>query len=153
MRQQAVSRFELLQDLEQSLRSGELSMHYQPIVDLTKSELIGFEALMRWQHPKWGQIPPEVFIPIAEQSDLIFELGSFALHEAIGEASSWERAGAQQSQLFVTVNLSARQFHDPELLSVVEEALAASALAPDDHQDRPVFCQPIKGEHLQRHAA
>ncbi len=130
MRDQAVSRFELLQDLEHSLRSGELSMHYQPIVDLATSEVVGFEALMRWQHPKWGQVPPEVFIPLAEQSDLIFELGSFALHEAISEASLWERASAQASQFFVTVNLSARQFHDPELLAVVEEALAASELAP-----------------------
>ncbi len=130
MRQQAVSRFELLQDLEHSLRSGELSMNYQPIVDLTTSELVGFEALMRWQHPNWGQILPAVFIPLAEQSDLIFELGSFALHEAIKEASSWERTGAQQSQLYVTVNLSTRQFHDPKLLAVVEQALAASELAP-----------------------
>ena len=62
-------------------------MQYQPIVDLTTSELVGFEALMRWQHPKWGQVPPEVFIPLAEQSDLIFELGAFALREAarVGE--------------------------------------------------------------------
>ena len=130
MREQAVSRFELLQDLGQSLAAGELSMHYQPIVDLTTNELVGFEALMRWQHPRWGQVPPEVFIPLAERSDLIFELGAFALHEAVRQAGSWERTGAQQSLPYVTVNLSARQFHDPELLAVVEEALQASALAP-----------------------
>ena len=181
-------------------------MHYQPIVDLTTSEVVGFEALMRWQHPKWGQVPPDVFIPLAEQSDLIFELGSFALHEAARQAMSWERTGAQASQPYVTVNLSARQFHDPELLSMIEEALTTSglaperlvleitesvalvdvvetervierldhlrgdrrarrlrhrvllalvprALAPDDHQDRPVLCQPIGSEHPQRHAA
>ena len=51
-------------------------MYYQPIVDLTTSEVVGFEALMRWQHPERGQVPPDVFIPLAEQSDLIFELGS-----------------------------------------------------------------------------
>ncbi len=130
LRQQAVSRFELLQDLGHSLSSGELSMHYQPIVDLTTSELVGFEALMRWQHPKWGQVPPEVFIPLAERSDLIFELGAFALHEAVKQAGSWARTTDQAGRPYVTVNLSARQFHDPGLLAVVEEALAASELAP-----------------------
>ena len=59
-------------------------MHYQPIVDLATTEVVGFEALMRWQHPERGWVPPDVFIPLAEQSDLIFELGSFALREAIG---------------------------------------------------------------------
>jgi EAL domain-containing protein (putative c-di-GMP-specific phosphodiesterase class I) len=106
-------------------------MHYQPIVDLATSEVVGFEALMRWEHPERGQVPPGVFIPLAEQSDLIFELGSFALREAVSEASSWERTSVQTSQLFVTVNLSARQFHDPDLLSIVEGALAESGLAPE----------------------
>jgi EAL domain-containing protein (putative c-di-GMP-specific phosphodiesterase class I) len=128
MHQQAVSRFALIQELGHSLQSGEISMHYQPIVDLTTSEVVGFEALMRWQHPERGQVPPDVFIPLAERSDLIFELGSFALHEAVTEAKSWERIGAQASRPYVTVNLSARQFHDPNLLSMIEGALTASGL-------------------------
>jgi len=86
-------------------------MHYQPLVNLATSEVVGFEALIAGT-PKRGQVPPGVFIPLAEQSDLIFELGSFALREAVAEASSWERTDAQASRLFVTVNLSARQFHD-----------------------------------------
>ena len=131
MREKAVSRFELLRDLGRSVSSGELSMHYQPIVDLTTSELVGFEALMRWQHPKWGQVHPEVFIPLAEQSDLIFKLGSFALHEATRQAMSWERTGDQAIQPYVTVNLSARQFHDPELLAVIDKVLTTSGLAPE----------------------
>ena len=131
IREKAVSRFELLRDLGRSVSSGELSMHYQPIVDLTTSELVGFEALMRWQHPKWGQVPPEVFIPLAEQSDLIFQLGAFALHEAARQAMSWERTGAQAIQPYVTVNLSARQFHDPELLAVIDKVLTTSGLAPE----------------------
>ena len=106
-------------------------MHYQPFVDLTTNEVVGFEALMRWQHPEWGQVPPEVFIPLAEQSDLIFKLGSFALHEATRQAMSWERAGDQTVQPYVTVNLSARQFHDPELASVIDKVLTTSGLAPE----------------------
>ena len=131
MYEDADNRFALTRELGHSLQSGEISMHYQPIVDLATSEVVGFEALMRWEHPERGQVPPGVFIPLAEQSDLIFELGSFALREAVSEASSWERTSVQTSQLFVTVNLSARQFHDPDLLSIVEGALAESGLAPE----------------------
>ncbi|MFZ2058604.1 MAG: EAL domain-containing protein [Acidimicrobiales bacterium] len=131
MRQQTVSRYELVQELRQSLRSGEVSMRYQPIVDLTTSEVLGFESLMRWQHPTREQVPPNVFISLAEKTDLIYELGSFALHEADTEATSWERTSAQAGRLFVTVNLSARQFHDPDLLSVIQGALEGSGLAPE----------------------
>ena len=131
MYEDADNRFALTRELGHSLQSGEISMHYQPLVNLATSKVVGFEALMRWEHPERGQVPPGVFIPLAEQSDLIFELGAFALREAISEASSWERTGAQTSQLFITVNLSARQFHDPDLLSIVEGALAESGLAPE----------------------
>jgi diguanylate cyclase (GGDEF)-like protein/PAS domain S-box-containing protein len=124
------NRFALTRELGHSLQSGEISMHYQPLVNLATSEVVGFEALMRWEHPKRGQVPPGVFIPLAEQSDLIFELGSFALREAVAEASSWERTDAQASRLFVTVNLSARQFHDPDLVSMIEGALTTSGLEP-----------------------
>jgi diguanylate cyclase (GGDEF)-like protein/PAS domain S-box-containing protein len=129
MYEDADNHFTLTRELGHALQSGEISMHYQPLVNLATREVVGFEALMRWEHPKRGQVPPGVFIPLAEQSDLIFELGSFALREAVAEASSWE-TGAQASQLFVTVNLSARQFHDPDLVSMIEGALTASGLEP-----------------------
>jgi diguanylate cyclase (GGDEF)-like protein len=131
MRQQATSRFALLQELRHALQAGELSMHYQPIVDLTTTEVVGFEALMRWQHPVRGWVPPDVFIPLAEQSDLIVDLGSFALREAMAAASSWEPTGAHVRAPYVTVNLSAHQFHDPDLRSMIEEALRTSGLAPE----------------------
>ena len=70
-------------------------MHYQPIADLTTSEVVGFEALMRWNHPERGWVPPNDFIPLAEQSDLILELGSFALRESIREASQVDVAGVR----------------------------------------------------------
>ncbi len=82
MHQRAVSRFALVQELRHAFNAGDLVMHYQPIADLTTSEVVGFEALMRWNHPERGWVPPNVFIPLAEQSDLILELGSFALREA-----------------------------------------------------------------------
>jgi diguanylate cyclase (GGDEF)-like protein/PAS domain S-box-containing protein len=131
MQQQAVSQFELVQELRRALSNGELSMHYQPIVDLTSGDVMGFEALMRWRHPAHGWVTPTVFIPLAEQSELILELGAFALHEAVTAASSWRPEDGHARAPYVTVNLSAHQFQDPGLVSTITEALAASGLAPD----------------------
>jgi len=128
MHQQAASRFSLVQELRQALQSGEISMHYQPIIDLAGDTIVGFEALMRWRHPKKGMVPPAVFIPIAEQSNLILELGNFALRDAVFACASWHRAEDPSSRPFVTVNLSARQFHDPALVSTIERLLALSGL-------------------------
>jgi diguanylate cyclase (GGDEF)-like protein/PAS domain S-box-containing protein len=123
MHQQAVNRFTLVQELRQALQAGELSMHYQPIVKLDSAEIVGFESLMRWPHPTRGWVPPDVFIPAAEQSDLIIDLGYFAINESIKAVREW---GADD--LFITVNLSARQFHDPGLISFLESTLLESKL-------------------------
>jgi diguanylate cyclase (GGDEF)-like protein/PAS domain S-box-containing protein len=130
MRQTAVNRFSMAQELRQALKAGHLSMHYQPIIDLVSTEIIGFEALMRWNHPEQGWIPPNVFIPLAEESELILELGSFAMHEALAAASSWARPENRDDDLFVTVNLSAHQFHSPGLIAMTESALSESGLSP-----------------------
>jgi len=130
MQQQAVRRFSLVQELHLAVETGEISMHYQPIVDLATSEIVGFEALMRWCHPDRGWVPPDVFIPLAEQSGMIVELGSFALHEAANVASAWGPMGRQGSRPYVTVNLSALQFHDRHLLSIMEDVLTSSGIDP-----------------------
>ena len=130
MRERAVRRFTLVQELRQALVIGELSMHYQPIVDLATSDIVGFEALMRWWHPGRGWVPPNVFIPLAEQSDLILELGSFAFREAVAAATSWKPSRLGGTRPYVAVNLSARQFLDPGLVSFIASLLAQSALTP-----------------------
>ena len=86
---------------------------------------------MRWQHPERGRVPPDVFIPLAERSDLIFRLGSFVLREAVKQASSWEPTSGQPNRPYVTVNFSARQFHDPDLVPMIEGILRTSGLAPE----------------------
>ena len=131
MHEHAISRFSLVQELRHALLAGDLSMHYQPIIDLDTTEVVGFEALMRWLHPEKGWISPDVFIPLAEQSDLIMELGVFSLSEAVTAASTWKTAGSKTTDPYVTVNLSAHQFHNQSLLSMVEEALSRSGLAPN----------------------
>jgi EAL domain-containing protein (putative c-di-GMP-specific phosphodiesterase class I) len=131
IRQEAVSRFALLQELRHAAASGQLEMYYQPIIDLSTSVVVGFEALMRWQHAERGWVPPDVFIPLAEQSDLILELGEFAMHEAVKAASAWEPQGGRSVLPYVTVNLSAHQFHDPDLVPMIERELKLSGLDPE----------------------
>jgi diguanylate cyclase (GGDEF)-like protein/PAS domain S-box-containing protein len=130
MSHRATGRLSLARELHKALGSDQLSMNYQPIVNLSTSETVGFEALMRWQHPNRGMVPPNVFIPLAEQSELILELGSFALHDAVTVASSWQQRDDVASPLFITVNLSAHQFQDAGLVSMIEDELHASRLAP-----------------------
>jgi diguanylate cyclase (GGDEF)-like protein/PAS domain S-box-containing protein len=125
------TRFTLSQELRHSLQLGELSMQYQPIVDLQNHHVVGFEALMRWQHPRRGTIGPQVFIPLADKSDTILELGSFALSEAVSQATCWDARANSDVRPYVSVNLAARQLHDPGLISMIEIALSDCGLAPE----------------------
>ncbi len=131
MHHQVVNRFSLVQQLRQAIPAHDMAMHYQPIIRLATGDVVGFEALMRWHHAERGWVPPSVFIPLAEQSDLILELGAFALSEAITAASAWQALAKSQDEPYVSVNLSARQFHDAGLMDIVEGALAAGHLPAD----------------------
>ena len=126
MHHRAASHFELARELRHALAADELAMHYQPIIELSTLTVVGFEALMRWRHPERGLVSPSVFIPLAEESGLIVELGVFALREAIVTAATWASDGP-----YLTVNLSARQFHDPNLVAAIERELKSSGFAPD----------------------
>jgi EAL domain-containing protein (putative c-di-GMP-specific phosphodiesterase class I) len=131
LQQQAVNRFALTQELRHALQAGELSMHYQPIVDLATTRVVGFEALMRWHHRERGMIPPSVFIALAEQSDLILELGAFAIATSISACAGWTSSGPGATPPFVTVNFSSRQFHDAHLIANIVDSLMTSQLAPE----------------------
>ncbi|HEV2427529.1 MAG TPA: EAL domain-containing protein, partial [Acidimicrobiales bacterium] len=126
MRQRAANRFSLAQELRQALDTGQLAMYYQPITDLATGVVVGMEALMRWHHPERGLVLPGVFIPLAEQSDLILELGTFALRTSIAEAASWD--GDPDALPYVTVNLSGRQLLDPALVPTIRHLLAEAEL-------------------------
>lgn len=131
MRDRASSRIGMVQELRQSIASGGLSMHYQPIVDLGSGAVVGVEALMRWFHPDHGPVSPEVFIPLAEQSELIFDLGSFALRSAVNQAATWDNEYGDVRHPYVAVNLSPRQFHDPKLLRKVQKVLEDNDFSPE----------------------
>src|SRR5690606_1341389 len=124
LKDSADERREIEEDLRDALARGELEMHYQPVVRSSDNVVVGFEALMRWNHPERGPINPGVFIPIAEESNLINQLGEWAIREACADAAHWP------GDLRVAVNVSAHQFTLDSLPSIVTNALASSGLNP-----------------------
>lgn len=113
--------------LRQALRQGEFALLYQPQVELTTGWMVGAEALVRWNHPKMGQVPPSKFIPLAEETGMILPLGEWVLREACAQAARWQR---QSRPMRVAVNISARQFDQPGLVELVTQALDQTGLAP-----------------------
>ncbi len=117
-------RREMKRDLGLSLERGELSLVYQPQIEIATNRLTGFEALLRWNHPLRGQVPPSVFIPIAEESGLIDQIGGFVLATACNEAMHWPES------ISVAINLSPMQFRRNSVRDAVEQALGDSGLSP-----------------------
>ncbi|MEA2647218.1 MAG: hypothetical protein QOE92_2301, partial [Chloroflexota bacterium] len=129
MHGRAVQRLALEQDLRPALGRDEFRLFYQPLVDATDRHLLGFEALIRWQHPTRGLIPPDAFIPIAEDSGFILTLGAWVLGEACRPLGEWtEECG---EEVHMSVNLSARQLADPGLVDYVASTLQATGLRPE----------------------
>ncbi len=124
-----VARMESKADLQGALERGELEVAYQPIVDMETAEVTGAEALMRWMHPVRGPIPPSDFIPLAEESGLIVELGRWILETACRQARTWQMQTGRPD-LTISVNLSGRQIADADLVSDVARILATTRLTP-----------------------
>lgn len=131
MQAQAVRRIQLDTDLRRALERQEFLLHYQPIVSLSTHQLIGFEALVRWQHPQRGMVPPDEFIPLAEETGLIVPLGAWVLHEACHQLKLWQQTFPQGFPLSMSVNLSAVQLAQPGLLEQVDLVLQETGIHPE----------------------
>jgi diguanylate cyclase (GGDEF)-like protein/PAS domain S-box-containing protein len=127
----AAARLQLETDLWRALQRRELRLHYQPMVALDTERVTGFEALVRWQHPRRGLLLPEEFIPLAEEMGVSAPLGAWVLKEACRAAGDWRRSFPRAAPLSVSVNLSARQFAQSDVLALAAEALAESGLAAE----------------------
>jgi diguanylate cyclase (GGDEF)-like protein len=127
MSEATMERVELENDLRRALARDELRLHYQPLIDLATDRIVGLEALVRWQHPTRGLVPPLSFIPLAEETGLIIPLGRWVLETACRQARAWADL-LPDSELVMSVNLSARQFNQPDLVDEVAEILGETGL-------------------------
>ncbi len=130
MHAHAVALLQTETDLRHAIERGEFCLHYQPIVSLVSSRIVGFEALVRWSHPVRGLIQPAAFISVAEDTGLIVPLGHWVLREACRQIAEWQRRGGDWAGLGMSVNLSARQLLDPELVTKVAGLLGETGLDP-----------------------
>jgi diguanylate cyclase (GGDEF)-like protein/PAS domain S-box-containing protein len=130
MRERALARLQLEMDMRTAVERGEFCLHYQPILALEPSRVMGFEALVRWQHPERGLLNPDEFIPIAEETGLIVPLGLWVLREACRQMSAWQTKFPSDPPLTINVNLSCKQFLRLDLAAEVEKLLRETELAP-----------------------
>ncbi|MEX6505195.1 putative bifunctional diguanylate cyclase/phosphodiesterase [Jiella sp. M17.18] len=125
LREASQERQTLSEDLEAALAEDRLELHFQPLVSLADRRTVGFEALLRWRHDAFGWVPPDRFIPIAEETALILPMGRWVIAKACMVAAQWP------DDIEVAVNLSARQFNDPQLVTTIVQALSTHGLKPE----------------------
>jgi diguanylate cyclase (GGDEF)-like protein/PAS domain S-box-containing protein len=132
MRERIMERLTLETDLRLALEENQLVLNYQPIVSLKEGNLIGFEALVRWQHPRLGLLAPAKFIPLAEETGLVIPLDRWVLREACRQVYAWQQEYCFDPPLTVSVNLSARQVIQPDLVELVQQILLETGLSPEN---------------------
>jgi diguanylate cyclase (GGDEF)-like protein len=131
MHAEVVAQLQLRADLEAAIRKQELRLAYQPIVDLGSGAIVGFEALVRWEHTLRGWLSPALFVPFAEQSGLIVDIGRWVLQDAVRQCAEWKAQYGEDLDPFkVTINLSAKQLEEPDLAATVAAALEAHRIDP-----------------------
>jgi EAL domain-containing protein (putative c-di-GMP-specific phosphodiesterase class I) len=136
MHERATALLKLETDLRRAVERGEFRVHYQPIVSLAEGRLVGFEALLRWEHPEEGLLPPSRFMAVAEETGLITEVGAWVLREACRQAREWQDGGSGgaggRRPLRVSVNLGSREFAQPDLVGQIRPALEGAGLRAED---------------------
>ena len=130
MRSRVIDHMQTENDLRRALQRKELELHFQPIIRLADDVVLVYEALLRWNHPTRGMLPPAAFIPVAEESRLIVPVGRWAIEEACRQAAAWQAQDPDGPPIGVSVNLSALQVTDPSLVHAVRNALENSGLEP-----------------------
>ncbi len=127
---QALSRLQTESDLRRAVEREEFMLHYQPLMSMHSGRVVGVEALVRWKHRERGLIPPNNFIPVAEETGLIVQIGRWVLQNAINDVAELERQGAIPNDFTLAVNLSTKEFAQADLVKVVSNALRLSGLKP-----------------------
>jgi diguanylate cyclase (GGDEF)-like protein len=130
LRDRAETRMVRLRDLPHAVEGHEFVLEYQPIIDLATGTIAGFEALLRWNHPRLGRLAPAEFIPLAEETGLIVPIGAWILTEACRQLKEWQTGFPLSRPLAINVNLSPRQLTDPNIIGLVKEVLCATDIRP-----------------------
>jgi len=128
MRGQAITRLQLETDLRRAIERQEFQVYYQPIVALRTGRISGFEALVRWQHPQRGFVSPAEFIPVAEETNLIIPIGQWVLVQSCQQLRAWQQQFPTHSAMMISVNLSGKQFAQPDLLLQIKQILQEAEL-------------------------
>lgn len=131
MRRDAVERLDLESELRHAIERRQLELHWQPIIDLQSRTVVAAEALVRWRHPLQGLLAPDTFIPLAEETGLIAELGVWVMEAACHQSTAWRENGVVGSQFLACVNISARELEDGSALEQVSAALDAAGYSPE----------------------
>ncbi len=130
MRSKAITRLEVENDLRTALKENQFFLHYQPIIDVGENAPVGFEALVRWQHPTRGLVPPNQFIQVAEETGLIIQIGEWVLREACWQVVRWQKNIPNMQQLFINVNISGKQFATNGFVDLIQKILSETKLDP-----------------------
>jgi len=162
MHARAVARLQLDTDLRRAIERQEFQLHYQPIVSLSTRKIIGFEALVRWQHPQRGMVSPAEFIPLTEETGLIIPLGQWVLLEACRQLRVWQQKFPTHPPLSMSVNLSGVQFRQPNLIEQIDQILQESNVNPgslkleitesvvmDNAESATAILQALKARNIQ----
>ncbi|MDR9402206.1 MAG: EAL domain-containing protein [Halothece sp. Uz-M2-17] len=132
MRKKVISRLNLEQDLRRGINNDELNLVYQPIVNILNKKIIGFESLLRWYHPEQGWVSPNRFIPIAEETELIIEIGDWILTQACQQLQEWRQQFSSEMLISLSVNVSPKQFRENDLVFHVNQMLKLYEIRPED---------------------
>ncbi|HEX9012951.1 MAG TPA: GGDEF domain-containing phosphodiesterase, partial [Anaerolineaceae bacterium] len=130
LRRKAVLRLQIENELRRALENNEFALYYQPIQALQSSRLVGFEALIRWNHPSRGLLLPAEFMQVAEESGIILPIGRWVLHEACAQTRAWQARYPAEPPITININISGRQFAQPNFVGQVEEVLQETGLNP-----------------------
>ncbi len=130
LRAEAITRLELESDLRKAIEGDQFSLYYQPIMALGSDQAVGFETLLRWRHPKRGMISPAEFIPVAEETGLIIPLGKWVLQNACAQIRRWQDGYPAAKSLSISVNISGKQFIQPDFVGLIEQILGETGLNP-----------------------
>jgi diguanylate cyclase (GGDEF)-like protein/PAS domain S-box-containing protein len=148
MRANVVAHIEMEKDFRQAIERKEWELHYQPILSLKNGQIIGFEALIRWNHPRKGMIWPNDFIPFAEETGLIIPMGEWVLREACRQMSIWHGRFPTDPPLTISVNLSSKQFTQAELFNQIQNAITETHFDP--HYLRLEITESVIMENAER---